>query len=66
MVDNMKMKTEEEIREEIKALEKTIDNYREAKEKGKIDMEAFRHAYTENSSMIAALHWVLGENDRFD
>lgn len=60
------MKTEEEIRNEIKALETTVSNYREAFETGEIDREYLRLKVRENNNIMVGLLWVLGENERFD
>lgn len=60
------MKTETEIREEIKATKKTIDNYRKAYNKSKIPKEVFTSQSIDCSATIDALRWVLGENDRYD
>lgn len=60
------MKSEEEIRAEIIAIEKTINNYRNAFRNNEIDKSSFRTAFDNQTHMILALRWVLGENDRFD
>lgn len=60
------MKTEQEIRDEIGAAERTIENYRNAVKKGSFPKESLQLVITENQSIIAALRWVLGENDRYD
>jgi hypothetical protein len=60
------MKTEQEIKEEIKAMERTINNHRNAYHERVIPKETYRYALNENNHMILALKWVLGENDRWD
>lgn len=60
------MKTEKEVREEIEACKKTIQNYRNAYKQSKIPKEVLKSELIQNESMIAALRWVLGENDRYD
>ena len=60
------MKSEQEIKEEIKAIEKTIANYREDYKNGEFPKERLRYVLLENQSMILALKWVLGENGRRD
>lgn len=65
-VVNHIIKTEKEIREEIEAIKRTINNYREAVKQGEFPKERMRFVLLENQSMISALKWVLGENDRYD
>lgn len=60
------LKTEKEIREEIENCEKTVENYRKSHKDGKIPFDVLKSAVHENGSMIAALKWVLGENERYD
>lgn len=60
------MKTEQEIRDEIKATERTIKNYRAAYIEKKIDRDALNLYLIDCGSTIDALRWVLGENDRYD
>lgn len=60
------MKTEKEIREEIEASKRTINNHQEAYKQGKIPKEALDYAVNDNHSTISTLLWVLGENDRYD
>jgi len=60
------MKTEEQIREEIEATKRTMDNYCNAYKEGKIPKDSFQTQVTDCYATIAALSWVLGENDRYD
>ena len=60
------MKTEKEIRDEIKACEKTKENYRIAYKNGKIPKDVYKSEAIQCESMASALLWVLGENDRYD
>lgn len=56
-------KTEQEIRDEIEAIKRTINNYRDAVKNGEFPKERMRFVLLENQSMIAALKWVLGEHN---
>lgn len=60
------MKTEQEIRDEIEANERTINNYQNAYKEGKIPFDVLKSKATECQATNAALSWVLGENDRYD
>ena len=60
------MKSEKEIREEIKATEKTIENYRNAYKRGDISFKNLREQLIDTGATIQTLRWVLGENDRYD
>lgn len=60
------MKSAKQIREEIKAAERTVQNYRNAYKEGTIPKNVFEHKLTDYYSTVEALTWVLGENDRFD
>lgn len=60
------MKSFTEVNVEIQAAERTITNYREAFAEGEIERPELKRALAENQTTIAALRWVLGENDRFD
>lgn len=60
------IKTEKEIREEINSIKRTIENYRESHKKGKIPFGVLKDQLTESYGNLSALHWVLGENDRYD
>lgn len=60
------MKSKEEIRNEIEAARRTIENHRNAFNEGKITRDSFKSALIDNEATIAALRWVLGENDRYD
>lgn len=59
-------KTEKEIRDEMDAIRRTIENYRNAVKEGDFPKERMKFVLLENNSMLLALKWVLGENDRFD
>lgn len=59
-------KTEKEIREEIEAARRTIENYRKEYKAGSLPKQNFKNVLIENHSVINALKWVLGENDRYD
>lgn len=61
-----KLKTKEEIVNEIDLTKKTIENYRKSYKDGKIDRKRLSDALIENEAIIVALSWVLGENDRWD
>lgn len=58
------MKTEQEIRDEIEATKRTIENYRSAYNSRKIPFDVLNNVLTGSEATIAALSWVLGENDR--
>ena len=60
------MKTEQEVKQEIKNCETTIDNYSRAYENGKVPNEIFKQVKEEYKAIILTLKWVLGENDRYD
>lgn len=60
------MKTENEIRDEIKACETTIKNFSNAYKNGIVDKKLYIFKKEECNNMILALKWVLGENDRYD
>lgn len=60
------MKSEQEIREEIEATKRTIANYRNAYKQGEITRESLNIHLYDCEATIAALTWVLGENDRYD
>lgn len=60
------MKTGEEIKDEIIATERTIQNYRNAFMNKEIPVDVFQTQIVDCQATIAALRWVLGENDRYD
>lgn len=60
------MKTESQIREELKATQETLKNYNKAYQEGKISLEVLSSETIDCTSTIDALLWVLGENDRYD
>jgi hypothetical protein len=60
------IKTEEEIRAEIEATKRTMENYRNAHKNGQIPMEVLSKQIVDCYATIDALRWVLGENDRYD
>ncbi|MGF7534983.1 hypothetical protein AAGG74_15040 [Bacillus mexicanus] len=60
------MKTEKEIRNEIETLEGDKTRILEAFRNKNIPQDVFKSMTEEKQSMIAALYWVLGENDRWD
>jgi hypothetical protein len=60
------LKTEKEIRHEIEATKKTIENYRNAYKNSEIPRDVMKSQILDCSSTIATLLWVLGENDRYD
>lgn len=60
------MKTEKEIREEIRTIEREIDNYHNAYNEGAIPFSILRNVIQQNGAMVSALKWVLGENERYD
>ena len=60
------MKTENEIRDEIKACEATIKNFKNAYKNGLVHKKIYISKKEECVNMILALKWVLGENDRYD
>lgn len=60
------MKTEKEIRDEIEATKKTMNNYKNSYKKGEIPKDVLKKALLDCSATIDALKWVLGENDRYD
>jgi predicted transcriptional regulator len=60
------MKTEQEIKDEIEATKRTIENYRNAYKSGRISREVLKSQLIDCESTIHALMWVLGENDRYD
>lgn len=60
------MKTEKEIREEIKATIRTEEIYKKAYELKKIPKDVFINQIETMNATINALKWVLGENDRYD
>lgn len=60
------MKTEEEVRNEIQLSKNTIANYRNAYKNGKISKDVLYSNVIDCNATIAALKWVLEENDRFD
>lgn len=60
------MKTEKEIRNEIETLEGDKTRILEAFRNKYIPQDVFKSMTEEKQSMIAALYWVLGENDRWD
>lgn len=62
----IKMKTKEQIREEIEATKRTMNNYRDAFLNKEIPEDVFKTQITDCYATIAALSWVLGENDRYD
>ena len=60
------MKTEQEILDEIKANERTIENYQQAYSDNKIPFEVLKTEHISTTATIQTLKWVLGENDRYD
>lgn len=60
------LKSEEEIRKEIQATYKAIENYRNAYKNKKIPKDVLEYQLTDCLATIDALKWVLGENDRYD
>lgn len=62
----IQMKSYTEIMSEIETSERTLNNYREAFDAGEIDRLALKRALADHGSTVAALKWVIGENDRFD
>lgn len=60
------MKKESEIRDEIEATKKTIENYKVAYKNGKITEDILENQLTDCSATIDTLKWVLGENDRYN
>jgi ribosomal protein L29 len=61
-----KLKTEQEIINEIDACLKTIENYKNAYAHKKLRKNIAQLETVQFTGMILALKWVLGENDRFD
>lgn len=60
------MKTAAEVREELAATEKTLENVEEAYRNQKIPEEVWREMQLECQATIGTLHWVLGNHDRYD
>lgn len=60
------MKTEQEVREEIKATQRTKENVRKAYNEGKITKQSYKYQIVDLNATLETLYWVLGENDRFD
>lgn len=60
------MKSEKEIREEIEATKRTIENYIKLVETGKMPFDTIHDNVIDCSATICALKWVLDENDRYD
>lgn len=60
------MKTADEITAEIEATERTIENLYQAYNKGDIPRQVLSNGLREANATMAALKWVLGENDRYD
>lgn len=60
------MKTEQEIRDEIEACLKTIENYTNAYKEKKISKTIAQSEILQFTGIVLGLKWVLGENDRFD
>lgn len=60
------MKTEKEIRDEIEATARTIANYCNAYKQKQIPEDVLHTQLIDCQATIAALEWVLEENDRYD
>lgn len=60
------MKSKKEIREEIEATKRTMNNYRKEFKEGKITRDNLSDNILDCNATIDALRWVLGENDRYD
>ena len=60
------MKSENEIKDEIKATNKTIANYRKAYKNGEIHKDILKQQLADCTATLDALKWVLGKNDRYD
>lgn len=63
---NDSIKTEKQIREEIDAVDVTMKNYKKTYKDNEIPKDVFMSAMTENRAISTALHWVLGESERWD
>ena len=60
------MKSRKEIREEIGHSARAIKNHRAMYKNEKISKELLKDTIIDNEATIAALKWVLDENDRYD
>jgi hypothetical protein len=60
------LKSEQDVRNEIDATVRTLDNYQKAYKEGKIPFDVLKVEFTDKTATIQALKWVLGENERFD
>jgi hypothetical protein len=60
------MKTEQEIKEEMEATERSKKNFAEAYKDGRIDKRTLEYKLHEYDTTLLVLSWVLGENDRWD
>lgn len=60
------MKNENEIKDEIKAINKTMVIYRKAYKNEKIPKDVFKQQLADCMATLDTLKWVLGENDRYD
>lgn len=61
-----KLKTEEEMRQELIAIDKDLDTARKKLNDGEVSRDWFVRRYESLNGMKLGLRWALGENDRYD
>lgn len=59
-------KTESEIRDEIRTIDRDLESAREKLRNGEMSRDWFVRRYEQLSGMRLALRWALGEADRYD
>lgn len=60
------LKTEEEMRQELIAIDKDLDAARKKLNDGEVSRDWFVRRYESLSGMKLGLRWALGENNRYD